>query len=277
LNILTKICVVVLLILVLVASVVFINMATVPLNYREAYDQEKLKAALYEQAVITQKLLTNVQATEINTLKRDRDGFATQLAELKKGQVPDTTDMRVAEFTRKLNALTTRLAELQLNVEAMGKRNELLSNQLDAERIRIASMQKTNSQQLADLAQLGGKLERSTRVVRALQDELQHRAERIVDLERQVLSPAGAASAAITVPQGQVTGTIISVRGELAKINVGAAQGVARGQKFYIYRNASFVGYLRIDKVDQAEAGGTIVDKQLDPTIGDKVTNDLLK
>lgn len=276
-NILTKICVVVLLILVLVASVVFINMATVPQNYRAAYEQEKLRAQLSTQAIRTQKLLTNTQAAEIAILKRDRDGLATQLAGLKKEQVPDPTALLVAEITAKLTASNTRLAELQLNVDAMGKRNELLSKQLEGERTKIGTMQEANSRAMADLTQLRGELERSERVVKALERQLQDREERIVDLERQVRSPAGGAAAAVPVPKGQVTGTITSVRGELASINVGAAQGVTRGQKLYIYRNASFVGYLRLDEVDEGNAAGTIVDKQLDPTVGDKVTNDLLK
>jgi len=278
LNILTKICVVVLLILVLVASVVFINMATVPQNYRAAYEQEKLRAKLNEQAARTQKLVTNTQAAEIELLKRSRDGLAIQLAELKKGQVPDPTELMVAEITAKLNASNTRLAELQLNVKAMGDRNEVLSKQLEGEWGKIAAMQKANSSLTADMTQLRGELERSKRVVNALERKLQDRQERITELENRAPgAAAGGAAAAAVVPQGKVTGTITAVRGELASINVGAAQGVTSGQKLYIYRNASFVGYLRLDNVDEGGAAGTIIDKQLDPTVGDKVTNDLMK
>jgi len=277
LNILTKICVVVLLILVLVASVVFINMATVPNNYRAAYEQEKLRAKLNEQAVRTQKLVTNVQASEIELLKQSRDGFATQLAELKQGQVPDTTALLVAEITAKFNASNTRLAQLQLNVQAGGKRNEMLSKQLEGVRGKIATMQKSNGSLTADLTQLRGELERSERIVRALERKLQDSQEQVADLEKRAPGTATGAAAAVAIPQGKVTGTITAVRGELASINVGAAQGVTRGQKLYIYRNASFVGYLRLDNVDEGGAAGTIIDKQLDPTVGDKVTNDLLK
>lgn len=276
-NILTKICVVVLLILVLVASVVFINMATVPSNWRAAYEQEKVRAKLNEQAVRTQTLVTNTQAAEIELLKRSRDGFAIQLAELKKSQVPNPTSLLVAEITAKLNASNTRLADLQLNVKAMGERNEVLSKQLEGEWGKIATMQKSNSSLTADLTQLRGELERSKRIVNALERKLQDRQERITELENRAPGAVGGAAAAAVVPQGKVTGTITAVRGELASINVGAAQGVTSGQKLYIYRNASFVGYLRLDNVDEGGAAGTIIDKQLDPTVGDKVTNDLMK
>lgn len=276
-NILTKICVVVLLILVLVASVVFINMATVPHNYRAAYDQQKLRADLSTQAIRTQKLLTNAQATEIETLKLSRDNLAAQLAGVKTEQVSNPKDLLTAEMTSKITALNTDLLEVQLGLKAERERNVVLQGQLKAGWDEIAKMRETNTIAIADLTQARGELERSERVVQALERQLQDRSERIADLELQVKSPAAGAAAAISVPKGQVTGTITSVRGELASINVGAAQGVTRGQKLYIYRNASFVGYLRLDEVDEGSAAGTIVDKQLDPTVGDKVTNDLLK
>ncbi len=278
-NILTKICVVVLLILVLVASVVFINTATVPQNYRMLYEQEATRAQLYEQAVRTQKLLANRQAEEIDTLKGDKGTLLTQVAKLEQEKVPDPVSIQTKKLMEQIEAANTNLAKLQLDVDAGGKRNELLAKQLDDERVKTASLQVTIGRGSSDLIQAQGKLERGERVIHALERQLQDRDERIKDLENQVggSAAAGGAGAITAVPPGQVTATISAVRGDHAGINVGAAQGVARGQKLYIYRNASFVGYLRIDDVDEAQAAGTIVDKQLDPAIGDKVTNDLLK
>jgi len=279
LNILTKICAVVLLILVLVASVVFINMATVPQNWRMNYEREMMRAQLNEQAVRTQKLLTNRQAEEINALKSDKGTLLTQIAKLEQDKVPNPEGILVRQLTEQNQALSTSLAKLQLDVDAAGKRNELLAKQLDDGRVKTASLQEQIGRNITELTQEVGKRERAERVVRALERQLQDRDERIAELEKQAVggAAAGAAGAIAAVPQGQVTATITAVRGDHASINVGVAQGVARGQKLYIYRNASFVGYLRIDEADEAQAAGTIVDKQLDPAIGDKVTNDLLK
>ncbi len=278
-NILTKICAVVLLILVLVASVVFINMATVPQNWRMNYEREMMRAQLNEQAVRTQKLLTNRQAEEINALKSDKGTLLTQIAKLEQDKVPNPEGILVRQLTEQNQALSTSLAKLQLDVDAAGKRNELLAKQLDDGRVKTASLQEQIGRNITELTQEVGKRERAERVVRALERQLQDRDERIAELEKQAVggAAAGAAGAIAAVPQGQVTATITAVRGDHASINVGVAQGVARGQKLYIYRNASFVGYLRIDEADEAQAAGTIVDKQLDPAIGDKVTNDLLK
>jgi len=279
LNILTKICVVVLLILVLVASVVFINTATVPQNYRMLYEREMVKATLNGQDARLQKLVTNRQAEEIDTLKGDKGKLLAENAELKQQLVADSVSIQTKKLMEQILAANTNLAKLQLDVDAGGKRNELLTKQLDDERVKTASFQVTIGRVSSDLVQAQGKLERSERVVRALERQLQDRDERIAELEKQAVggAAAGGAGAITVVPQGQVTATISAVRGDHASINIGAAQGVARGQKLYIYRNASFVGYLRIDEVDEAQAAGTIVDKQLDPAIGDKVTNDLLK
>jgi hypothetical protein len=279
LNILTKICAVVLLILVLVASVVFINMATVPQNYRQLYEEQRLKAQLNGQDARLQKLVTNRLMEENNALKGERGTLQTQVAELNQRLVPDPPSILVKKLMEQLEAANTMLAKLQLDVKAAGDRNDLLAKQLQDERVKIALLQEQIGRNITELTQEVGKRERAEREVRALEHLLHDRDERIAELEKQVVGGAasGASGAITVVSQGKVTATITAVRGDHASINVGVAQGVVRGQKLYIYRNASFVGYLRIDEVDEAQAGGLIVDKQLDPTIGDKVTNDLLK
>jgi len=279
LNILTKICVVILLVLVLFASFTFINMATVPQNYKVAYEREHNQRMLSDQAVRVEKLAASRLAEELKTVKARADSVASELAEVKKDRVPDPERLRTAALQAAIDAANTRLAQLQENVEAMSKRNEALSGQLDASRKIIADLQKENGRQTGEITQLRGQLEREQRVVQALQRQLMDRDERIAELEQKLrqiaLGDVGDEKAAVT--PGKIAGTIKAVRGELASINIGSAQGVTRGLRLYIYRDASFVGHLRIDEVDEGESAGTIVDKQLDPVVGDKVTNDLLK
>ena len=278
-NILTKICVVVLLILVLVASVVFINMATVPLNYRELYEASETRADLASQNARTQTLLGNRQREAINALKAQIGTLETQLADVRQKSVPDPTDLRTKELVTQLQVAKTKLTDLSGSVDAMGKRNQSLFDQLEVTRAKIGKKEEQIARLTADLSEMSGLLRRSERTVRAYQQQLRGRDERIAELEKQVRSPgAAAAEAAVTTTaKSHVVATVTAVRGERASINVGAAQGVVRGQKYYIYRNANFVGYLRVDEVDDGEAAGMVVDKQLDPVIGDKVTNDLKK
>jgi F0F1-type ATP synthase membrane subunit b/b' len=279
LNILTKICVVILLVLVLFASFTFINMATVPQNWRQLYTQKDQEATLNAQAAREQMLVANNLSNELKSLRAKADQLAVDLAEAKKDKVVDPAVLQMTALQSAIDTANTRLADLQLNVEAMAKRNEKLTEQLDEARKAIASLQKVNRDAIAEITQTRGKLERSERVVQALQSQLRDRDERIIEQEKLLATPhvAGGEAKAAPVISAKITGAITSVRGELASINIGSAQGVIRGVKLYIYRNASFVGYLRIDEVDEGESAGTIIDKQLDPTVGDKVTSDLQK
>ena len=276
-NILTKICVVVLLVLVLFASITFINMATVPQNWRSLYQREKERADLNAQAIRFEKLHATRLSAELKDVLGRADQLARDLADAKKQTVPSPEELRTAELQAEIQAANTRLATLQLNVDAMSQRNDRLAKQLDDSRKTIDGLQKQNRRQATEITQLRGKLERSERVVRALQRQLQDRDERITELEKQVIQGAGKTGTDTPPAATRISGTITAVRGELASINIGAAHGLTRGTKLYIYRAASFVGYLRVDEVDEGEAAGTIVDKQLDPVPGDKVTNDLLR
>ncbi|MFP4353661.1 MAG: hypothetical protein ACLFUJ_00955 [Phycisphaerae bacterium] len=60
---------------------------------------------------------------------------------------------------------------------------------------------------------------------------------------------------------------------QLTEIDAGASKGVQKGMQLVIYRGQKFVGYLVIQAVTEKSAAGTIRQKQLDPQIGDKVTN----
>jgi hypothetical protein len=271
--------VVILLVLVLFASFTFINMATVPQNWRQLYTLKDQEASLYAQAAREQMLVANNLSNELKALRAKADQFAVDLAEAKKEKVPDPILLQTQALQSGLDAANSTLKELALTVDAMKSRNEKLTEQLDEARKSIASLQKVNRDAIAEITQVRGKLERSERVVQALQSQLRDRDERIVELEK-------IASTAHTTPgetkaappsSATVAGAITSVRGELASINVGSAQGVTRGLKLTIYRGANFVGYLRVDEVDEGEAAGTITDKQLDPTVGDKVTTAVQK
>ncbi|MGB2824964.1 MAG: hypothetical protein WBF17_28595 [Phycisphaerae bacterium] len=275
-NILTKICVVVLLVLVMFASVTFITMATVPQNWRHRYEQESQRRLLSDQDARFAKLANARAVEELKDVKNRANDLATELADAKKDKVPDAEALRTAALQSAIDAANTRLAELQLNVEAMSKRNEALAGNLDQSREKIDGLQKENRRAAGEITQLRGKLERAERVVAALQRQLMERDERIAELEKQVIRGPVAEKGAQPV-SAKIAGTITAIRGELASINIGSAHGVVRGLKLFIYRDASFVGYLRVDEVDEGEAAGTIVDKQLDPVEGDKVTNDLLK
>ena len=281
-NILTKISVVILLVLVLVASTVFINMAVVSPNWKYYYDQEKLRAAYNAQNARLQQLALLRVEQERKDAERRRDELAAQVAKLQQEKLPTPAQLLVAEMKGKLDQFETSLKEQVAVNDAMNKRNELLVGQLDDKRKKIDELETNLRDARVEMVQTQGKLERSERVVQALQRQLQDRDERIRELELTMqrgpvtAAPGGTvATSAGVLPR--VEGAITAVRGDLASINIGAAQGIKQGMKLYIYRDARFVGYLRVMEVQDGEAAGEIVDRQVDPIPGDKITNDLLK
>jgi uncharacterized phage infection (PIP) family protein YhgE len=275
LNILTKICVVVLLVLVLFACVTFIKTATVPQNWRYYHERERDRATLNEQAVRYQKLLAIRQELEMGKLRGQTDQLAAEVTRLKTEKVPGPDELRTRELVAKLDEQNTRLNELQLTVKAMSERNKQLQQQLDQSRSTVAQLQQQNRRQTADITELRGEVERQQGLVRGLQRQLQDRDERIKELEQQIVQGVPRGEKTGTPGLGKISGRITAVQGELASINIGSAHGVTRGLKLYICRDASLVGYLLVDEVEEGEAGGKVVDKQLDPIIGDKVTNTL--
>jgi len=91
-------------------------------------------------------------------------------------------------------------------------------------------------------------------------------------------APAGGgAEAMVTDPATPIDGTITSVRGDVAGINIGSAKGIRSGMKLIIFRGSRFVGYLRVQAVEVDEAAGTVLESRSKAVKGDKVTTALLK
>lgn len=280
-NILTKIAVVFLLVLVLVASAVFINMTVVAPNWKVQYEQMKLRADLNAQDARLQKLHALRLDQDRRAVEKTRDDLQAELAKIKQDKMPSAAEILAQQLKGQIEELSTSYKQAVTNNQAMADRNQTLVAQLEEKRKQIDGLQKEVAGARVEMDQTRGKLEREERVVRALQRQLQDRDERIAELERGMeRGPAGApgtAAAATAAPTGKVEGTITAIKGDLASINIGSAQGVRNGNKLYVYRDARFVGYIQIREVDDAEASGIVVDRQLDPLPGDKVTNDLLK
>lgn len=61
----------------------------------------------------------------------------------------------------------------------------------------------------------------------------------------------------------------------LVVISVGADEGVTRGMKFTVFRGPEFVCTVTIENVERTWASGRVLVKQMDPRVGDDVTNDI--
>ena len=125
-NILTKICVVVLLVTSLVACVVFVNMATNVPNYRYFYEQEQLRT---EQSMAKVRNQMDDLAKSRRALDVDRKKFIEEEADLrsKNGELQASlteAKRKSAELNQKLTGLQASLDGLSRSQEAHVKTND---------------------------------------------------------------------------------------------------------------------------------------------------------
>ncbi len=277
-SILTKISIVILLVLVLLACPVFITQATVHPNYKDAYLKQVDRSGVAEMSEKGAKLALNNTIAErddavqaLNNLKlqkqREIDGLKAAL---------ETLTIRNAELTNNIDTLATKLTGLDAGLKKLNDRTELLASQLAAARKDIDT-RTTENIKLADL------LKQSEAEKSRLSEASKVRSEQIYALEEEIekLRAAGITGRpgeeVVPTADQPIEGTIDSVRGDIASINIGSAHGVKRNMKLVIYRGAQLVGWLRVEDVDISQAAGIVVNKVLDPMQNDKVTDSLTR
>jgi len=279
LSILTKICVVFLVVVSLLAAPVFITQATVATNWRYAYDRKAVESKLNEiDAKNTQVALQRAKEeldkalTSARTTQSEKQGRIDQLtADLA------TWQTKAAEFQNDLTRLTAEVAGLKQEAVTFNKVNETLRTQLATARGELDKRTR-ELLQVTDLQkQAEAQKENLDKIVRTLRENLASLQDEMEQL-RQAGGTAAAAGAEVTpMPSETIVGTILAVEGDAASISVGSAQGIQRGMKLIVYRGDQLVSSLRVEEVDAGQSAGIIVDRQLDPISGDKVTNRLLK
>ncbi|MDY6913685.1 MAG: hypothetical protein SVT52_04420 [Planctomycetota bacterium] len=281
-NILTKICVVVLLVLILLACPVFITQATVAPNYRYYYEQETERAEMYAQGLRQAEL-----ANKLLIQQRDRAvklAADTNLAKRKEVQQLQSLlaekQLEATRFQLSINSINEDLAKLRVNLDHELKRNAALSAKLNESWAKINKITEENRQTGELLRETQAEVERLEKVARVRHEQLAEREEQIRVLERKLEAtgkPSDEAPAGAVVVRSSVkiSGTVTAVRGDLASVNVGSAKGLKTGMKLIVYRGAEFVAHLRIQEVDTNQAAGIVLDKRLAVKQGDKVATSL--
>jgi hypothetical protein len=303
LNILTKICIVVLVVLILLSIPVFLSMAVNVDNYRQFHEQEvaRNKALAAENGLIKDELRVQKDQTAAaqdlaNRYKADLDAERTERAKVL-AALADNDRTILAAF-QKVDARDDEFLVARKFFERRTQDFWDENKQLRTERTQLAAekadLQDQLNQQKALYARQQGE---NMTLKEQLQDRDQQIAElnqRIAELQNELITggtgtgvaaaPTGVPGAATTVigPDGRIlvegetaaariTGTVIAVKDDLASIDVGSAQGVKSGMKMLIYRGAQMIGYLQIEVVDAGESAGIVKDKQYEPQKGDQV------
>lgn len=280
-GILTKISIVVLVVLILLACPVFITQATVGPTYRQAYDREILRNELLAQSIRANELL--LQQT---TLARDR--LATRLTQ-DSGAMQAKIDrleadlatarQRSGKLDNDLSLINGELAKLRSDYESNSERTKTLTAQRDEAFGKIQMLNEETRSLTDKLKQTQLDMDRQGAIIKTLREQLVERDDRLRQLEQQygITSPARPGVPPTVVPRSDVpmNGTVTGVKGDLASINIGSAKGVKPGMQLIIFRGAEYVAKLRVDQVDVGQSAGIISEKRLDPIQGDKVTDRL--
>ena len=281
-NILTKICVVLLVVASLVASVIFISLATTHPNWRAMFEQEKDALAQVELQRQMHEENASRLVKENNDLRKSatvrESEQASKIAELKNANSDLKGDN--VELGNHIKSIRSDLADLQVTRSADQKANKKLLADLHKAWLRENDLQGKTIELGNKLKETQADLERNKKSLAVVKEQSQRLKELLVEANKTVakLEKGGGkeeATDGTPLPDHRVAGTITAIRNNLASINVGSAHGLKTGMKLIVYRGDQFVGRLKIEQVHVNEAAGVIVDKVLAPQQGDKVTSHL--
>ena len=283
---LTKILVVVGVVLAIFVATVFIAYANYTPNYKALYQGARQEAEL----------------AKANYLQAQNKAAAQQAAYAAlQGQAAAATDAQQKELDARQKAIADLLATKAQQDSLIESLKASIAG-LDASHKEQAAMQKIANEQLAaanktlmtlndqlrqlQLANSQLSLDREqllaqTRVFREQGVEKDHR---IRELEEQIATGAVAVGSAtglapVLTPDSirPIEATVMTVRptDNLASLNVGQADGVKVGSRFYLYRGDKLVGELDVQEVDANVSAGLLTNVQMPPQKGDKATNSL--
>jgi len=279
LSILTKICVVVLAVLILLGCPIFITQATVGPSFRQALKIEQARSNLHRLDAIAEKNAHNNTMAQrdkaLADLSRLRDEKKAEMDKL--AEELATARNSAASLQNNLAVLAAKVGGLEKEAATFNQRNDLLAAQLERVRKSNDELNKENIKLSELLQQTEVEKDRTDKLARLHQETIRELEEEIENLRK--FGPSGQPGSEEIIPASgrEIIGTVTEVKEGIASINVGSAKGVQRNMQLVIYRGHTLVGFLRVEEVDVDEAAGIIVNRQLEPMQGDKVTTRVLE
>ena len=279
-NILTKISIVVLVLLNILAGVVFSGYAVSAPNYRVAFEREEtlkeqsdLKARnadlLYSNAQSklddAQKLLTQ----QTGELESKIKTLSAELAE--KNALIDDQEDTLEDQALELKKLNEFLVRIEGERDELGKQKTHLDSMFDRTQAEYTAT-------MSDLADAQAQIERDAGEMRVLREQIVHHEEEIERLTSTLIDMGGdvAAKDPAIYTGAKLTASITAVQADgLASINIGQIGGAREGMVMFVYRGSDFVGHLRIEEVDDNASAGVIYDVREGMSVhqNDRVTN----
>ncbi len=276
-SILTKVCVVILVVAILVSVPVFVTQATVAPSWKVAYTNQanyidvlKMQNAHVQLALKQANAVAEKRLVEMNRLRHDKDQAAvvsaTELGNLQ---------TKYADLLNQLRTITDNGLELRKTLEIEVKRRVFYAKALETARAEYTLLKSASIRTGDSLRKVQADNQRLGKLVELLHEQVAEAHERNKELEELIGSTAKKTAKVDDIPK--INGTVTTIRGDLAGINIGSAKGVKSGMKLVIYRGSQFVAHLRVQEVGLDESAGTVFDKygSMQPIKGDKVTTSL--
>ncbi|GAF88659.1 unnamed protein product, partial [marine sediment metagenome] len=187
-SILTKVCVVILVVMVLIAVPVFITQATVPASWKTAYDKQagyinvlKMQAAHIQLALKQATTLAEKRLVELNDERQAKTMAVNKL----EGDLRRQT-MANAVLENRLNKIGTSLMAFEKTLKEEVARRVLVTKHLDAERLENNRLT-TRSRRVEDqLQESQAELQRLGKVIKIYREQLAEAEEQIKEYQERL-------------------------------------------------------------------------------------------
>lgn len=277
---LTKICVVLLVVVVLFACPIFIRQAVTGPNWMTAYMEQRDRAKIAEGESVNNGLLAQMWKTQYDQKCADAsktDQERTVEIERLKGEVDGLKQEKLAGAGRE-KILADAVRDLENDVKKYNSLNEAITKQLDIQRADNVKLDGQLREAKDSIKEYLADIENLTRANRVLKEQGAQKDNEIADLRTKLEAGGGAAESVdptVAVGARKIEGEVTAVRANLASLNVGSADGVVKGAEFILFRGRNFVAHLRVAEVYASGCAGVIEDQVRPVKIGDKASNDL--
>lgn len=283
-SVLTKLFVLILTVLSIALSMLTIGTMASQQNWKQSaadYKGEAASAVAQLDAVTANAALEQQRAlarlednqAEIMRLRNDINDLSIQLA---------NAQQKIASTNNQLN-------NEQAQATSLAEHNKMLEGARSREQELVAKLSERNSRLTRENIDLNDRVKELTANmamaqsrVRALKEQLSGGMGERFGSAPATQIPGGPAIVQAYTPSASVglsditapiRGEVTAVRGDLAEISVGSADGVGHGMRFLLYRRTGgapkYVGTLRVTAVEANAAAGVIEQSEGDISVGD--------
>lgn len=244
----------------------------------------QLKLAATEDADERNRALLK-ELAEANERKTELEAMHRKLSGLVVRQHEELRQRKMRQVS-----LEKALTELSSRVERLEGELALTRQKLSARDAQLADLEGQVNTQDRQLAKRRRELAVREQQLSRKERELELKEQRIESLQRSAMAAAEAESVeeparpvkpALIEPlaprgAGQpMTGKVTAVKDMVVVVDLGSEQGLKRGMRLIVYREAKLVGLLNVDEVGPGESACTFTRKLAEPRVGDRVIDRL--